>query len=613
MSQYEIANELAGNFYIYRPPKDGWIDPEDGTLGLIAEEDGFTLLYGFAQTIYPPQGSGNINGTVTDKVRYYEGYWYKGYPEDGTIRYLLKGFKRSIEVMKFSNASWTGNSTIVYDRDNSAIILQHNPDDIWYYRSKRGDFPFKRVANDSQVNKVEKDKTLEESDLTVEEWALGLWKAEVTKMDRQRDLSDEGSGYSQEEIEGMLKSYGEKKTFYLEITKDYLKYKFPLPVINKDGKEQKTCNDFSIQHSYTIEENEWNGYDIVAGGIRLAGISKSSSVLYLTVSDSFSIFSVQLYRVNDLGAIEEDASTKALDNSMSHIDDNKEEHAINNFIISSKRSFKIMPWVYGKWERADSSIAVYITPLYYQRIEENDNYLHGQDLRDGKKIRYKLIKEENSLLGEVLRLGDYYLDINEQRIYKIDGVGEKIYLEQSTDRDYPVAGVILLYTALCLAGLIALALSIFILYLLGKCFLIVIRFITKVIIAGIVLLKRIISVKGIIIVGCIILLIIIPIVISNKFPKDVEDKNTTITEDYSWIYGTWRLDTNGDSIILSFNSSGMYILSFYGAYGKNSETGVYDILGDRIKLTSSQDRYSSYIYIEGHSLKDSDGHYYRKR
>ena len=91
------------------------------------------------------------------------------------------------------------------------------------------------------------------------------------------------------------------------------------------------------------------------------------------------------------------------------------------------------------------------------------------------------------------------------------------------------------------------------------------------------------------------------------------NRSNSATGDYSWIYGTWRLDINGDSIILSFNSSGMYILSFYGAYGKNSETGVYDILGDRIKLTSSQDRYSSYIYIEGHSLKDSDGHYYRKR
>lgn len=436
MSPNDIAKELVGTFCIHRPSKDGvWFDPEDGTTGLIAAEDGFTLVRGFAQTIYPPRGSGNINGTVTDEARYYDGFWYKGYREDGSIWYLLKGFKRSIKVMEFANSSWIGNSTIEYDRSNSGIILQLNPDGVWYYRCKMGDFPFIRAAQDSPIDKVEEAKTLNKSGLAVEEWVLGLWKAEVTKMDRKEELESYDE-YTQKELDDILKSYGEKKTFYLEITKDYIKYKFPLP-LHSNGDKLETCNDFSIQHSYTIKENQYNGYEIFVGEVPLASISKFNTELYLTVSH-ISLFSVALHRVNDLGTIEEDVYTEIPDNSISQEDDT------NRFITNATRYWKNISWVYGEWQIPDNHpsekvYAVRITPFYYQETAvDTDSTINFSEL---PKKRYKAMKGDDSILGSVVYIDKLYLDLTSKHLYQLYA-DKTIYLEQTSVEKFTLYKVV---------------------------------------------------------------------------------------------------------------------------------------------------------------------------
>lgn len=141
-------------------------------------------------------------------------------------------------------------------------------------------------------------KTLSESNLTPKEWTIGLWKGVVTKEDRMQELL-EYDEVSEEDIEKLLKSYGEKKTYYLEITKDYLRYKFPCALRDDQGNKIEPCNDISIKHSYTIKENAYNGYNIYAGDKSIATFGKYQKEIFLTVTDEFSTYGVALHRVTD--------------------------------------------------------------------------------------------------------------------------------------------------------------------------------------------------------------------------------------------------------------------------------------------------------------------------
>ena len=144
MSESEISSVLAGSYYVHRPPKDGWYDPDDGTLGMSINSSGFNLVHEFAQTIYPATGSGNINGKVTDSVRYYNGTWYKG-TLGGVRSYVLVGYKQSIKLMSFSNGTWIGNSEeTIPTKSTSAIVIQYE-NGVWYYlNNTRQRFPFKK-------------------------------------------------------------------------------------------------------------------------------------------------------------------------------------------------------------------------------------------------------------------------------------------------------------------------------------------------------------------------------------------------------------------------------------------------------------------------------------
>lgn len=144
MSSEQIKAELLGQYYVHRPPKGAFHDPDYGSLGMKTDMNGLTLLNAFAQTIYPPQGSGNINGEVTDNARYYNGKWYKGINKGRNV-YLLLGHKISVESMCFANCQWIGNKTEnIPTKAGSFIVLIQEKDGTWYYYSKAGSFPFKK-------------------------------------------------------------------------------------------------------------------------------------------------------------------------------------------------------------------------------------------------------------------------------------------------------------------------------------------------------------------------------------------------------------------------------------------------------------------------------------
>ena len=86
-------------------------------------------------------------------------------------------------------------------------------------------------------------------------------------------------------------------------------------------------------------------------------------------------------------------------------------------------------------------------------------------------------------------------------------------------------------------------------------------------------------------------------------------------EDYSWIYGTWKLSIDGEEHIIGFSENGIYISTFNSPYyGRSTETGYYSIepQNNCIRLKANGEKYSSYIEIDGKRLKEN-GHYYRKR
>ena len=58
--------------------------------------------------------------------------------------------------------------------------------------------------------------------------------------------------------------------------------------------------------------------------------------------------------------------------------------------------------------------------------------------------------------------------------------------------------------------------------------------------------------------------------------------------------------------------NGNYLMFFNSRFGVTTEHGSFTIKGNSIRLQAYNDKYPSYIEIQGKRLK-SDGHYYRKQ
>lgn len=105
---------------------------------------------------------------------------------------------------------------------------------------------------------------------------------------------------------------------------------------------------------------------------------------------------------------------------------------------------------------------------------------------------------------------------------------------------------------------------------------------------------------------------------ANSRTNDAPDNSFSNTDnkpqDFSWLYGKWRLTINGETQAITFNSNGTYGQVFSSPmWGTTTEFGTYEIKNDRIYLYDSADggKHPSTIILEGHQLKEGN-HYYVK-
>lgn len=84
------------------------------------------------------------------------------------------------------------------------------------------------------------------------------------------------------------------------------------------------------------------------------------------------------------------------------------------------------------------------------------------------------------------------------------------------------------------------------------------------------------------------------------------------SDSYQWLYGTWVLTIDGEQQKIAFYDNGNYLMFFNSRFGVTTEHGSFTIKGNSIRLQAYNDKYPSYIEIQGKRLK-SDGHYYRKQ
>ena len=119
-------------------------------------------------------------------------------------------------------------------------------------------------------------------------------------------------------------------------------------------------------------------------------------------------------------------------------------------------------WVYGRWTMPDSREEIYITPKYYQARGANDSYLAGKEITELEKVEYTVMEEKNQVRGDVIRLGDYYLDTTEKLLYSFTGIDGRNYLEQTEKYVSPV----IRYGKWVLLGLAGIAAIVFLVILL---------------------------------------------------------------------------------------------------------------------------------------------------
>lgn len=90
---------------------------------------------------------------------------------------------------------------------------------------------------------------------------------------------------------------------------------------------------------------------------------------------------------------------------------------------------------------------------------------------------------------------------------------------------------------------------------------------------------------------------------------DYSDTSQTTNGNYRWIEGTWYSYVGGNTIVYKFVAQG----DTYGTYTIGSsfsnhlEIGNWSISGDRVRLWDAATQITSNLYIEGKTLKDSDG------
>lgn len=135
---------------------------------------------------------------------------------------------------------------------------------------------------------------------------------------------------------------------------------------------------------------------------------------------------------------------------------------LSTLTLSSKPYDGDIKWIYGLWKLPDSKAEIYITPKYFQARGANDSYLDGKEITELEKVPYVVKEEDNKLLGTIIKVGDYYLDISSQLLYSLSGLDKRSYLEKTENYVSPL----IKYGKWVLLGLIGITALVFLLILL---------------------------------------------------------------------------------------------------------------------------------------------------
>lgn len=288
-------------------------------------------------------------------------------------------------------------------------------------------FSQERIASEnSQVDAGVEIRTLEDSGLPIEEWVQGCWKAVVTKEERYNEVKD--YKLSADKIEEYLKYYGEKRTFYIKITEDYLQYQFP-----------EDDNEFDTRHPYTIDEGFVDG--IYVGDELLANIYNNT--LHIEISDKFDRngYHIELSRVADLGPNEESITGAEIETNVYAA--LLEESIITNLTDAKGENYD---WLIGEWENINEDLGdwakVVITPTTFKYVR-NPNNQSVYEIETATEYPIAIQFEPGNSYREsgYLKLGEgggsiICVDEECQQVYVIVGEYSDLYLNKDVIQEY---------------------------------------------------------------------------------------------------------------------------------------------------------------------------------
>lgn len=267
MTKEQIKKVLYGNYYVDRP-KDGFFyDVDDGTLGIVVTDKGLTLRNGFAQTIYPAKGSGNITGAVTETAEYYNGRWYKCSSCNETM-YAYLDFEININVMNFKNTVWAGNSTIHESKigRTKGVFLRKYQDGEWLYISNHGRFTFNHYTA-TEIAEIKAKKAAEQKRQEEERLAAERKRQEaerLAKAEKERKVK-EAAEREYRRKEDQRRAEEEKAKQNRIIFVNYLKTPLGLSFIRWDdskSQQKKVLRDeypeVTVTNNYTLSGKTHN-------------------------------------------------------------------------------------------------------------------------------------------------------------------------------------------------------------------------------------------------------------------------------------------------------------------------------------------------------------------
>lgn len=132
------------------------------------------------------------------------------------------------------------------------------------------------------------------------------------------------------------------------------------------------------------------------------------------------------------------------------------ELSFNAFLENPKVCWKNLSWIFGEWRIPEShpsgkTYNVRITPFYYQATTEKVDSVK-MNLSELPKTWYIARRGYSSQLGNIICINDLLLDTAAKRVYRVSGLNNKIYLEQTAE--YTSSKVVFWIKTILLWGMI---------------------------------------------------------------------------------------------------------------------------------------------------------------